>query len=83
MPANIRVRCRYTDCKNLDGLHCGSKEVEFTQKKFCLSYLPLETQEIVEDDDELDEDDFIDEDAWVEEEDEDDDDGFSSTDDED
>ncbi len=83
MPANIRVRCRYIDCKHLDGLHCGNTEIEFTQKKFCLAYTPTENEEIPEEDEELEEDELIDEDAWVEEEEEDDYEGFSPTDDED
>lgn len=74
MPANIRVRCRYIDCKHLVDLFCTLQNVEFAPKTGCLMYSPTETLEEteVEEDLELEEEEDMEED-WLEEDDDEDD----------
>jgi hypothetical protein len=59
LPVKIRIRCHYIDCKFIDGLYCGADSVEMDPKKFCLTYVPIEAEELDDDDladDELEED---------------------------
>ncbi len=74
MPANIRVRCRYIDCKFLGDLFCTLANVEFAPKTGCQMYSPIESLEEVEVEEELDlEEEEDNEEDWLEEEEDDDD----------
>jgi hypothetical protein len=76
MTANIRVRCLASDCKHLDGLFCGASEVEVSPTDQCLSYKPVEQEEL-EDEEELEGDELSEDEEWlVEQEEEDDDDAY-------
>lgn len=74
MPANIRIRCLASDCQLLNGLFCGSPDIELSPTQHCLTYKPMEIEEIdEEDDDGLEEDELIEEVEWIEEDDEEED----------
>jgi hypothetical protein len=74
MAANVRVRCRYIDCKHLKNLYCSLAEVTFDRKHGCLTYKPIEEEVEIEEDlvdeDELDEEDWVDLEEVEEEEEE-------------
>jgi len=75
MPANVRIRCHYIDCKFLDDLFCGNPSIEIAPKGGCQSYDPVESEETPEEEVELEdeaEEEEVEED-WLEEDDEDDD----------
>ncbi len=74
MPANIRVRCLASDCQHLNGLFCGASEVEVSPADQCLSYKPVELEEVEDEDDELEGDELPEDEEWLEEEEEEDDD---------
>ncbi len=82
MPANIRVRCLASDCQHLNGLFCGASEVEVSPTDQCLSYKPVELEEVEDEDDELEGDELPEDEEWLEEEEEEDDDDDAYGDDE-
>jgi hypothetical protein len=68
MPAKIRVRCKYLDCKFLDDLYCSMTDVEFDKKHGCLTFVAVE--EAPSEEEPLEEDDLVeDEEEWVDEDD--------------
>jgi hypothetical protein len=66
MPANIRVRCKYVDCKFLNGIFCGNADIEVNPKDVCLAYVPVIVEELPEDEDDFDGDEAEDEAEWTE-----------------
>jgi hypothetical protein len=69
MPAKIRVRCKYLDCKFLDDLYCSVTDVEFDKKHGCLTYVAVE-EVATEEEEPLEDDDLVeDEEEWVDEDD--------------
>jgi hypothetical protein len=81
MPANIRVRCLASDCQHLNGLFCETSEIEVSPADQCLSYKPVELEE-VEDEEDIEGDDLPEDEEWLEEEEEEGDDTDAYGDDE-
>jgi hypothetical protein len=73
MPASIRVRCLASDCQLINGLFCGSAEVELSPTQHCVTYKPIDIEEIDTEDEGLDEDDLLEEAEWLEDEEEEED----------
>lgn len=71
MPANTRVRCQFLDCEKLVGIYCGSAEVEFNPKAFCLSYSPVKLEDTEDLEEEFEEEELGEEEDWLDEEEED------------
>lgn len=53
MPAKIIVSCRSYECQHNVNMRCSLNEIELDPKKFCLSFVQIESQE--EEDNEIDE----------------------------
>ncbi len=73
MPAKIKVRCKYADCKFNQDYVCMNTEIELFPDQDCAMYEPVEVvaeEEDPEEDDELQEE----EEDWLELEDEEDED---------
>ena len=76
MPANVRILCKYIDCKFLNGLYCGCLDIEIDPKQSCMTYIPVEAPLEIDDEeheaDEEEEEEDLSLEAWGEEEDADD-----------
>ncbi len=73
MPANIRVRCLASDCQHLNGLFCGASKIEVSPTNQCLSYKPVELEEMEDEEEEQEGDEMPEDEEWLEEEEEEDD----------
>ena len=74
MPANVRIRCHYIDCKFLDDLFCGNPNIEIAPKGGCQMYVPVESPEEIEEEEEPEDEEEELEEDWIADEEEEDDD---------